>query len=455
MSALVPITLFGWIPLVIISFTVLPPRRAVIAAYLIGWLFLPVVTYDLPGLPDYGKWSATNFGVAAAALLFDSGRIRALRWRLLDLAPLAYCCSPMLSSLANDLGAYDGFSSSLALVVTWGLPYVVGRAYFSDGPGLSELALGVALGGLVYVPLCWFEIRMSPQLHALVYGYSQHAFDQAMRGGGWRPMVFMQHGLAVGLWMAAASVVAFTWWRWADRRFLLRLPARYAALALVVTTVFCKSSGATMLMFGGLAAIWLTRRYSTPRVLLALAWLPLVYVPIRASGVWAGEELVDLIARVLPERASSLGFRLQCEELLSARAREQWLFGWGGWSRSAVFVGDENEHRVVTDSLWILVFGRHGVFGLAAVIGMLVLPVMAFARSCPRALWRHPKVAPVVALAVVLSTYMVDNLVNDMPNPLYLLIAGGLGAVRFAAPRATPATDAPSRALPSRAVANG
>ncbi len=439
MNALVPITLFGWIPLVIISFTVLPPRRAVIAAYLLGWLFLPVVTYDLPGLPDYGKWSATNFGVAAAALLFDSARVRALRWRWFDLAALVFCVSPFASSLANGLGPYDGFSSSLAHVVTWGLPYLVGRAYFSDGQGLTELAMGVAIGGLLYVPLCLFEIRMSPQLHALVYGYSQHAFDQAMRGGGWRPMVFMQHGLAVGLWMSAASVVAVTWWRWAGRRYLLRLPARFAAPALLVTAVLCKSSGATLLMFMGLAAVWATRRFSTSKVLLALAWLPIVYVPIRAFGLWHGEELVEWVGLVLPDRAASLGFRLECERLLADRAREQWLLGWGGWGRSAVYIGEENEQRVITDSLWILVYGRQGALGLAAVIGMLVLPVISFARSCPRSLWRHPKLAPVIALAVVLASYMIDNLVNDMPNPLYLLIAGGLGAMRVRAPGSAPA----------------
>lgn len=252
-------------------------------------------------------------------------------------------------------------------------------------------------------------------------------------------MVFMQHGLAVGLWMSAASVVAITWWRWAGRRYLLRLPARFAAPVLLVTAVLCKSSGATLLMLMGLAAVWATRRYSTRRVLLALAWLPVLYVPIRAFGLWHGEELVELISQVLPDRAASLGYRLDCERLLAERAREQWLLGWGGWGRSAVYIGDENEQRVVTDSLWILVYGRQGALGLAAVIGMLVLPVISFARSCPRALWRHPKLAPVIALAVVLASYMIDNLVNDMPNPLYLLIAGGLGALRIRSPGKAPA----------------
>ena len=43
-----------------------------------------------------------------------------------------------------------------------------------------RLAGGAVLliGGLIYIPFCLFEIKMSPQLHKWVYGYHQHAFDQ-------------------------------------------------------------------------------------------------------------------------------------------------------------------------------------------------------------------------------------------------------------------------------------
>jgi hypothetical protein len=454
-SALVPIALFGWIPLVILSFTLFPPRKAVIAAYLVGWLLLPVATYDLPGFPDYGKGSATNVGVALGALIFDTARVRRLRWRWLDWAVLVFCISPFLSSMSNGLGLYDGISTSLAQFITWGIPYAVGRAYFADGPGLEALALGVVIGGLCYVPLCLWEIRMSPQLHYQLYGYSQHSFGQTIRGGGYRPMVFLQHGLAVGLWMAAASVVAFAVWRWSGRKRLLNQPMALVALGILATSVLCKSTGATALLFGGLAVMWWTRRRSSPLAFYALGLLPFVFIPLRATGLWTGEDLVDTVAQVLPDRAQSLGWRFDAENLLSARARERWFLGWGGWGRSAVRVGEEFDIEVVTDSLWILVFGKQGALGLVAALCMLVLPVVTFARACPRKLWRHPRVAPALALAMALSSYMIDNLFNDMPNPLYMLIAGGLGAVRFTAPasaRPRFARPAPARPASARAA---
>ena len=42
MTFLVDVMLYGWIPVVIYLFLVMPPRRAVISAFLIAWLFLPM-----------------------------------------------------------------------------------------------------------------------------------------------------------------------------------------------------------------------------------------------------------------------------------------------------------------------------------------------------------------------------------------------------------------------------
>ena len=70
-SPLVPLTLFGWIPFVLLLFLFLPPRRAVITAFLIAWLFLPMAGFKIPGLPDYTKMSATCVGVLIAALLLS------------------------------------------------------------------------------------------------------------------------------------------------------------------------------------------------------------------------------------------------------------------------------------------------------------------------------------------------------------------------------------------------
>ena len=97
--------------------------------------------------------------------------------------------------------------------VTWGIPYFLGRIYFNDLQGLRELSVAIFIGGLIYVPFCLYEIRFSPQLHRLLYGYHQHDFSQTFRFGGYRPMVFMQHGLMVGMWMGMATLAGI-WLAW-------------------------------------------------------------------------------------------------------------------------------------------------------------------------------------------------------------------------------------------------
>lgn len=47
----------------------------------------------------------------------------------------------------------------------------------------------------------------------------------------------------------------------------------------------------------------------------------------------------------------------------------------------------------------------------------------------PARLWLHPMVAPAAALAVCLTLYMFDSVLNAMVNPIFMLAAGGLATV--------------------------
>ena len=49
----------------------------------------------------------------------------------------------MASSLHNGLGVYDGLSAIFEQTVAWGMPYLLGRLYFTDYAGMRELAWGV------------------------------------------------------------------------------------------------------------------------------------------------------------------------------------------------------------------------------------------------------------------------------------------------------------------------
>ncbi|HWB20155.1 MAG TPA: hypothetical protein VG711_07645, partial [Phycisphaerales bacterium] len=252
MPILVPITLFGWIFVAILLFATMPPRRAVLVAYIAAWMFLPESAISLPGFPDLTKITATSFGAFAGIFLFDAKSLSALRLSWVDIPALVWCTASCISSFVNGYGAYDAFSSILHEAFVWGMPYLVGRLYFSSITGIRELAIGIFIGGLIYVPFCLVELRMSPQFHRWVYGFHPSSFAMTMRYGGYRPMVFMRHGLMCGMWMASASLIGVWLWHSHSLKKIRNIPVSVLALVQLGTTIACKSSGAIALLGVGL-----------------------------------------------------------------------------------------------------------------------------------------------------------------------------------------------------------
>lgn len=422
MGVLVPVALFGWIPAVLVLFTLMPARKAAAAAMVAGWLFLPLAGYNLPGMPPFTKMTATCVGVGLATLIFQPGLLMAFRPSVWDLPMAVWCVVPMASSLTNGLGPYDGFSASFAYVVDWGLPYFLGRVYFSDAVGLRTLAVAIFVGGLIYVPLCLFEVRFSPQLHKMLYGYYPAAFGMTKRFGGFRPTVFMSHGLMVGLWMGAATVMGFWLWVTKGMRQIWGVPISWLVVVLLATTVLCKSFGALSITLFALAALGLHRWMNLRLVLALLIIAPMLYMATRTTGVWDGQELMDL-SRTLgnEQRAGSLGVRLRNENVMVAKALEQPVFGWGGWNRQRVQV---DGMRSVTDGFWIIAFGQRGFVGLWAIFGAMFIPLAAITASRARADWRNPLVAPGIGLATIVVMFAIDCLFNGMINPVYLVATG-------------------------------
>lgn len=442
MTPLVPLVMFGWIPFVFYLFMRFPSQRAVVIAFVIAWLFLPQAGYPLPGLPDYTKMSATCYGIMLATALFDGDRFTKFTPSWVDIPMVICCVSPLITSLTNGLGLYDGFSALLDQTVTWGLPYFLGRLYIGNWAGLKYLATIIFMGGLAYVPLCFIELVISPQLHRIFYGFHAARFDQAIRYGGYRPSVFMQHGLAVGAWMMAATLISIWLWQAGIFKKFLGIPMKILVAVMVVMLVLVKSTGAYILFVLGLACMWLAKRHKKTFLVTMLAATVAVYLGVAASGVItpeSREEFMTRLEQVLPEeRVGSLRFRLINEEMLSEKARERPLFGWGGWGRARIY-NEEGEDISVTDSLWIIAFGNRGAIGLASLFGSFLLPVVAFCWSnYPGRLWMHPVVAPAAMISVVLVLFMVDCVLNAMTNPVYTLAAGGLSGLVATQPAVMP-----------------
>jgi hypothetical protein len=444
MNIVVQIALFGFIPLVFVLFAILPPRRAVIVAFLIGFLFLPMDPIKVQGISTYSKFTALGVVTLLAAAIFDGGRVLAFRPKWVDVPMLVWCVCPFVSSITNGLGAYDGVSAAVTHMLQWGFPYLVGRIYFSDFEGVRELAIGVFCGGLAYVLPCLFEIKMSPHLHLLVYGHDANwAQEETRRWGGWRPVVFMQHGLMLGAWMAATSL-AGTWLYLSGAvRKLLGIPMAWWLLVLVVTTVLCKSTGAIAIFLLGALTLELGRRLKTTIFVWAFVFIAPLYIGFRASGQWSGASLVALARSVAGEsRAGSFQYRLQNEDPLAVHALERPVFGWGGWGRNRL-TNEEGQDASVTDGLWIIALGQNGLVGLTSLTVALLLPAGLLLRKYGTASWTHPAIAPAGALAMIVTLFMIDCLQNGMLNPIYALAAGTVGVYTIKEPlrcaRRTPA----------------
>jgi hypothetical protein len=425
-NILVPLALVGFIPVVVACFLWLGPRRAMLATILGGWLFLPQYDhwYDPPLLRTKAMFVPAV--VLVVSLLLDMGRWRRLRPRLVDVPLLVLCVAPFVSALSNGLGYYEASSAAFEAVTTWGAPYLLARVYFKDPGALPELAVALVVAALVYSPFCLWEIRMSPQLHRIVYGFSPFGmFVTVMRFGGFRPTVFMSTGLAVGMFMACGTLSALWLWRTGARRKLGGLSLGWVSLFLVAVTLLCKSTGSIILLAGGYLALEMARRLRTSALILLLLAAPPTYCVARLSG-WTGEPLVTLARRLVnEERAQSMQFRLMNEDMLISKAMKRPWFGWGRFGRSRVR-DEEGQDVAITDGMWIVNLGVNGITGLVALGLLLALPALQLLRRFPARYWSDPRLAPAGALVVAVLVWAVDDLFNAMMTPVFPVIAGAV-----------------------------
>lgn len=179
----------------------------------------------------------------------------------------------------------------------------------------------------------------------------------------------------------------------------------------------------------GVLALFLAWQFRTSIILWVLVLGIFYYLYLGVSGTFPNKQIVSTMSQMFnADRVSSLQFRFDNEEILSAKARQQMVFGWGGFGRSRVS-NEMGEDISVTDSLWIIVFGINGAVGLASVFSSLLLPVLAFCIRFPARLWAHPLFAPAAALSMGIAAYSLDCVLNAMVNPIFILASGGIAGV--------------------------
>jgi hypothetical protein len=446
MVALIPLAMFGFIPVVFYLFVRFPAQRAVIISFVAAWLFLPQASYPIPSLPPYTKISAACYGILLGTLIYDTPRFTTFKPGWLDIPMVIYCLCPIASQVTNG---GSPISPTINQIVTWGLPYLLGRLYVGNLEGLRQLAIGIFAGGLAYIPFTLIEGVKGPILHQMIYGVN--AFDdwgQARRMGGWRPVVFMQHGLMVGLWMMTAALIAVWLWQTGTLKKFRGRNIKTLAIILTIAFFLCRSTGAYSLFAMALLVLFSAKWFRTSLPLLFIIGYIVFYLYIAASGQFSSKDVIAFITQVFgEERAASLQFRFNNEEVLGEKARQRFMFGWGDSGGNRVY-NDVGDDISVTDSLWIIAFGVNGAVGLVSLFSSLLLPVIVFCLfKYPARTWSNPKVAPAATLGVALTMYVFDCVLNAMTNPIFAMIAGGISGLVLKAPESLKAkkTGSPPR----------
>jgi hypothetical protein len=313
---------------------------------------------------------------------------------------------------------YDGMSLALSGVMVV-LPLLLGRKFFAHPENQALLLRALVVGGLVLSPLIVFEIRMSPQLNLMVYGFRANSWVQSVRGGGFRPSVFMTHGLQLAIFVAAVSLAAFGASRALDsarRRFYL------LAGGWMLAVLFLSNSLGAFLI----AIVFLpVMLFLNPRLQLLFAGVvaaSIVFFPmLRSVDLVPTDRILEMVERIDARRVGSLAYRFRNEDILLDHAMEKPLFGWGSWGRNRVF-DETGKDTVTTDGYWVIIMGSRGWVGYLATFGLLAGPILLLALYR-----RRYATSPVtVVLALVVTASLVDLIPNAFLSPVTVLIVGAL-----------------------------
>ena len=226
--------------------------------------------------------------------------------------------------------------------------------------------------GLFYSVLMLFEIRMSPQLHNWVYGFLPTEFIQQIRAGGFRPIVFVGHGLPMAFIFFTFLTGTFALFK--NRVRFTQYSSAFVISYMVLILFLCKTWSAILYAcIGGILITLFTPRAQV-KIAMYMVFLVLLFPISRILDIFPTTGTVDLIKEFSSERAHSVDFRFKNEDVLLNRAMERPWFGWSGWGRNRVF-NENGKDLSVTDGKWILIFGINGLVGFIAYYGILILPI--------------------------------------------------------------------------------
>ena len=418
-------TLLVWPIVSIVLYMKYPVITATFWTIVGGYLLLPVgVEFDFPLIPALDKKSISAVMAFIGCKYIAKQKIRLLpppsiERKLIILFFLGSVVTVLTNSDAviepNRYIAGLTFHDTLSTVISqWLLliPFILGLQIIKTHEDQVQVIRLLIVAGLWYSILILFEIRMSPQLHTWIYGFFPHSWTQQLRYGGFRPVVFLGHGLWVSIFifMILGSIVSISKLKMSSFRF----PDTIIIFYFLVLLVLAKGVGSMLLGLILMMGMMFFKYDLILKISVVLATTAILYPLLCIGDLFPHQYLLDSIAAIDASRAESLKYRFDQEAALLERASQKIIFGWGGWGRSLL----ENS---VTDGYWVILVGKYGLVGFAAIFGLFFTSVYR-AKKTVELGGNEAQYQYIAGISLTAALLMIDQIPNASINPIIWLL---------------------------------
>ncbi len=424
---------YSWPLLVFWLLSKYPTKQAIFFAITLAIMFLPNgYSVDYPLIPPIDRETMTSLSLAIFLYIknkkftiFPSG----FPSKILIGYLLVLVISTELNSDAYVIGNkffpalthYDALSTIVRVLLTL-MPFFLGRFFLNNVEDNEKIFKTLVVFGLLYTPFMLIELRLSPQFHTWVYGYTSVDFVQQMRGEGYRPTVFYGHGLGLAFWISTCVIAAVALQK--NKMRISGFSASKVVIYLSIILILCKTWSAMAYAMLAMFFIFKLKPVKQTKWALIIAIIVFTYPAAKISGIFPDRAIISTIQQYSPERAQSLEFRFDNETILLARALERPYFGWNGWGRNRVY--DENGKDIsVTDGKWIIELGINGFMGFIFFYAILLVPLFYAHKNIDNIENPRQKVY-FAALAIMLAICIFDSVPNTGMGFMHWLLAGAL-----------------------------
>lgn len=430
------IALFSWPLVAAVFFRLWSVPVATTATLIGGYLLLPeVFSIDLPLLPPLDKHTIP--AISAVILVWRASAVPQKSKSMLPgilpkngmiLLFLGFIIVGAFGTVITNqeplfygprtivgMRLYDSFSIVLTLLVTL-TPFLIARKIMASPEGQKGFVTAFVIAAVAYAFLALWEIRMSPQLNKQIYGFFPHSWIQHIRGGGFRPLVFLEHGLWLGIFFTSAVITAL-----GMARYTTGTKRRNYFLAtgwLFITLFLSKVLGAFAIALVLLPIVFVMSQRIQLMIAASISVVVLAYPVLRNTDLIPTQAILAYAEDVDPQRAQSLQFRFDNEDILLDHAQQKPAFGWGGYGRNFVF-DEVGNNTTISDGHWVVVFGKGGWFNYIGEYGLMTWGILAlFFRR------RRDVDNITVVLALALAANLIDLLPNAGLSPVTWILAG-------------------------------